>query len=123
MNIKTIWTFSPSYDKRTRDHMERTLFPEVVHWVDLNYPSARAQLEHSSLANSAGKHHGAETSLFVGGEPAWISVCLNVCRTIQSDCWVCVGPHSFVRESYAHFVDQWEKWNREHKHRAASLEL
>jgi putative DNA primase/helicase len=57
----------------------------------------------------------------VAGEPVWMCVCLNVCRTIPSECWVCIGPHGFVRESYDRFVDCWEKWNREDKHRAALL--
>jgi hypothetical protein len=32
MDIKTIWTFDPSYDKPTRDNLERILSPEVVSW-------------------------------------------------------------------------------------------
>jgi hypothetical protein len=121
MDIKTIWTFDPSYDKPTQANLECVLSPEVVRWLFNNYPPARDQLEHSSLANSAGRHEGAETSLIVAGEPVWMCVCLNVCRTIPSECWVCIGPHGFVRESYDRFVDCWEKWNREDKHRAALL--
>jgi hypothetical protein len=98
------------------------LYPEVVRWLIQNYPPARNQLEQSFLANSVGRHKGAGTSLVVAGEPVWMCVCLNVCRTIPSDCWVCVGPHGFVRESYDRLVARWEKWNRERKHRAAVLE-
>jgi hypothetical protein len=121
MDISTIWTFDSSYDQRTRDRLEAILHPGVVRWLIENYPGARAQLLHSSLANSVGRHEGAETSLVVAGEPVWMCVALNLCRTIPSDCWVCVGAHGFVRESYDRFMDVWEKWNREDKHRAAVL--
>jgi hypothetical protein len=122
MDIKTIWTFDPFYNKATQANLERILSPEVVRWLFHNYPLARDQLDTSSLANSAGRHEGAQTCFAIAGEPVWMCVCLNVCRTIPSDCWVCVGPHDFVRESYDHFMDRWEKWNRKHKHRAAVLE-
>jgi hypothetical protein len=61
MTIKMIWTFDPAYDEQTRDNLERTLAADLVRWIGHIYPLARAQLEHSSLANSAGKHEGAET--------------------------------------------------------------
>src|SRR6516165_7618795 len=121
MDIKTIWTFDPTYDEQTRDKLERTLAPELVRWIGYHYPLARAQLEHSSLANSVGRHDGLQTSLLVGNQTVWMSICLNVCRTIPSDCWVCVGPRDFVRASYDQFISSWEDWNREHKHRAAAL--
>jgi hypothetical protein len=62
MHIKTIWTFDPSYDKPTQDNLEGVLYPEAVRWLSLNYPLARDQLEHSSVANSAGRHEGAQTN-------------------------------------------------------------
>ena len=122
MDIKTIWTFDPSYDKPTRDNLERILSPEVVSWLFQNYPLVRRELDRSSVANSAGRHEGAQTSLIVADEPVWMCVCLNLCRTIPSECWVCVGPHDFVRASYNQFMDSWQKWNREEKHRAVALD-
>jgi hypothetical protein len=95
---------------RPRDNIERILYPELVRWIGHNYPLARAQLEHNSVANSVGKHNDVETSLLVGSQTVWMSVCLNVCRTIPSDCWVCVGPHDFVRASYVQSIRSWEDW-------------
>ena len=123
MDIKTLWTFDPAYDEQTRDRLERTLYPEVADWVVCNYPLALVQLEHTPLAKSAGQHKGAKTPFVVAGEAAWMSVWLNVCRTIPTDCWICVGSYEFVRATCDKYMQTWEQWNREQKHRAVALKL
>jgi hypothetical protein len=123
MEIKTFWTFDPSYPETTREKLERALEGEIARWVRQHYPVLVDRLERAPKSNSTEQHEGAPTDCVALGQLVWVCACLSVNRTLPAGCWVCLGPHDFVKNQYDQYAATWEEWNLSNNHAALKAEF